>query len=701
MGNRNRPLTRRTVLAISAGGFSFTSSSAQEKPHLRVGGNYSRQFEDWLTRQAEGYWNQREKEIAGLDAAGIQKRQEFVRKTMLDLIGGLPEQKTPLNPKVTGGFTRENYRVENIIFESQPGFHVTGNLYIPITGHGPYPAVLGVAGHSTNGKASSTYQSAFIELAKRGFVVFAIDPPGQGERLEYFVSSIDRSVVGVGVPEHNMAGLQCLLTGHTFARYEIWDGIRAFDYLLTRPEVDPNRLAVAGNSGGGTQAAYLGVFEPRLAAVVSSCYMTRWRELWSGPGPQDAEQIFPRFIEKGLDFSDFMLADPTRPFLMTTAIQDFFPIDGARLTFRQSQRLFDLLGGGEKAGYFEYDDTHGWSRPRREAAYRWLGKWLQQSETDGKESIFQTEEESLLYATETGQLSTSISSETVRSLNQKYLSQRTPTRKALTTDLIQQAIGLKQLPEKPESLLFRREIHNSHWIEKTELFTEDRVKIPATLLVPGRLEETAKAVLFTTSFDKSADPDIQELVEAGHIVLVVDPRGIGESYQMPDRSGYTQAYQLSARAMLLGRNLVEIQTADLLAASRFLLARPECKNRPLTLYAKGETAPAALFAASLTDSIHELILERSILSYRSVVDADIHYHLERTVIPGILHSLDLPDVMKALKQKLILVSPVHPNGTPLLSSEARRVLKNYEITFTNVTRGEGWRLKSTLKNLFF
>jgi pimeloyl-ACP methyl ester carboxylesterase len=345
------------------------------------------QFEAWLTREAEGHWARREFAIQGLStAAEIRERQGYVRRTMLELIGGLPTEKTPLNARVTGSFAREGYRVENVIFESEPGFQVTANLYLPTVGQGPFPAILGVAGHSVNGKASATYQAAFIGFVRQGFAVLAFDPPGQGERLEYLDPETGRSRPGAGVAEHNMAGLQTLLTGQTLARYFVWDGIRAFDYLLTRPEIDPRRIAVAGNSGGGTQAAYLAVFEPRLAAVVSSCYMTRWRELWAGPGPQDAEQVFPGFVQKGLDFGDFALAYAPRPFLMTTAIRDYFPIAGARMTDKQNQRLFDLLGQSEKAGYFEFDDTHGWSQPRREAAVRFLAKSLQGRETEGREA---------------------------------------------------------------------------------------------------------------------------------------------------------------------------------------------------------------------------------------------------------------------------------------------------------------------------
>ncbi|HNY42379.1 MAG TPA: acetylxylan esterase, partial [Bryobacteraceae bacterium] len=377
-------------------------------------------FDAKLTKRAEALWEARERAVAELKTPKqIQERAARARAWMLDSIGGLPDRKTPLNARITGVFPRDGYRVENVVFESLPGFRVTANFYVPTTGPGPFPAILGVAGHSVNGKASATYQYAWIGMVKRGYAVLAFDPPGQGERLETLDPVTLRSRAGVGTPEHIQAGLQCLLTGTTIARYFVHDGIRAFDYLLTRPEVDPNRIAVAGNSGGGTQAAYLAALEPRLAAAVSSCYMTRWRELWSGPGPQDAEQIMPGMVASGVDFADFALAASPKPYLMTTAIQDFFPIAGARATYQEIVRHYEHLGVSQAAGYYEYDDTHGWSQPRRQAAARFLDKFLMNRETDGAEPPIAPEPESLLYATPTGQLQTSFGSETVASLNLK------------------------------------------------------------------------------------------------------------------------------------------------------------------------------------------------------------------------------------------------------------------------------------------
>lgn len=414
--------------------------------------DYRQQFERWLTAEAMHHWEARDREIAALHTReAIAARQVKIRETALELIGGLPSRKTPLEARVTGSLVREGYRVENVIFESQPGFKVTANLYLPTTGRGPYPAVLGVAGHSTNGKASATYQRAFLGFVRRGIAVLAYDPPGQGERLEYFDAATGTSRVGIGVGEHQMAGVAALLTGQSIARHFIWDGIRAVDYLLTRPEIDPARIAVAGNSGGGTQAAYLALFEPRLANVISSCYMTRWRELWAGPGPQDAEQVWPGFVSRGLDFGDFALALAPRPFLITSAIRDYFPIAGARSMYRETLRLFDQLGGGAKLGFFEYDDTHGWSRPRREAASRWLEKFFLGRDSDGAEGEFETEEESLLYATPGGQLALAGGSRTMLDLARERLRELVLARRPVSLDGVREAVGWVEPAAAPRS----------------------------------------------------------------------------------------------------------------------------------------------------------------------------------------------------------------------------------------------------------
>jgi pimeloyl-ACP methyl ester carboxylesterase len=387
-------------------------------------------LETWLNSEAEKRFAERDQAIASIDS----KVKVILRSARARL--GLPLQGIPakasLKAKVTGRFQRDGYTVENLTFESLPGFVVSANLYLPKQRSGKVPAILGVAGHSINGKANGTYQKAWIGFVRRGWAVLAYDPPGQGERLEYFDATLGKSAVGPGVPEHNMAGLQCLLTGRPLAQYFVQDGIRAIDYLLTRPEIDPERIGVAGNSGGGTQAAYLAAVEPRLRAAVSSCYMTSWKQLWKSPGPQDAEQILPGLLERGFDFADFAYAHPTRPFLITSAIQDYFPIKGARDAHAEMKRLSSLLDLPTKFGFFEYDDTHGWSQPRREAAVRWFSRWFDGRETDGVEAPSETEEDKALQVSVKGLVTV----KSVADLNRGHAAElrkkwQAPTQKAL------------------------------------------------------------------------------------------------------------------------------------------------------------------------------------------------------------------------------------------------------------------------------
>ena len=464
-------------------------------------------------------------------------------------MGGFPE-KTALNPRITGRLDREGYRVELLVFESMPNFYVTANVYVPTATPGPFPAILGTAGHSATGKAIGNYQQAWIGLVKRGFLVLAFDPPGQGERLEYFDPKLKGSTVGMGTREHNMTGAQCLLTGTTYARYETWDGIRALDYLLTRADVDPKRVGVAGNSGGGTQSAYLAAVEPRLAASVISCYMTNWEQMWASLGPQDAEQNFPGFLSAGLNFGDFMIAFAPRPVTMLTGTRDYFPIAGGHATYEEVKRVFGVMDAAAHAGFYEHDSEHGWNQPRREATTRWMMKWLQGKDDDATEPAIQIEPEATLNATPTGQLATSFGGETVRSINaalaRSLFAKRTAagiTDAAQLRALVARTLNLPARSLPPSVAEKGSDSDDGLHASKFLIESEPGVRIPALLFgssAPGK----RPAVIYIDAKGKMADPGaIRKLVDAGSLVLAIDPRRLGrERYRRvrpasPPRSG--------------------------------------------------------------------------------------------------------------------------------------------------------------------
>jgi predicted peptidase len=230
----------------------------------------------YLTGQAFNLLKERTDAVSGLNTlSGWQQRQNQIKETLLEIVGPFPE-KTPLNAKTLRTIEKDGYRIEHIVYESQPGFYVTSSMFIPdgLRKKSKAPVVIYCSGHSDEGYRSAIYLHVIANLVKKGFIVFAFDPVGQGERLEYFDPKTGKSTVGGPTTEHSYPGAQAFITGSSQARYMIWDGIRAVDYLLTRKEVDPARIGITGRSGGGTQSAYIAAVDDRIYAAAPECYIT-------------------------------------------------------------------------------------------------------------------------------------------------------------------------------------------------------------------------------------------------------------------------------------------------------------------------------------------------------------------------------------------------------------------------------------------
>ncbi len=177
----------------------------------------------------------------------LAARQARMRKDFLAALGGLPP-RTPLDVRTTGTIVAEGgVRIEKVLFASQPGFWVSGNVYVPSAAafKPPYPGLIVPCGHTDNGKAAPGYQRAGILGAQAGFVTLVYDPADQGERVEEPARASWRG--------HNWSGALADRLGWSFARFRVWDAMRALDCLQSRGDVDPARLCVYGISGGGTR----------------------------------------------------------------------------------------------------------------------------------------------------------------------------------------------------------------------------------------------------------------------------------------------------------------------------------------------------------------------------------------------------------------------------------------------------------------
>ncbi|UCF36106.1 MAG: acetylxylan esterase, partial [Acidobacteriota bacterium] len=351
-------------------------------------------------RRVETEADQRRQALATKEDA--ERYVKEVRKKIQDSFGPWPA-KTPLNPRITGVVERDSFKIEKVIFESRPNFLVTANLYIPTGREFPLPGVVGTCGHSSNGKAEGAYQSFAQGLVRQGYVVLLYDPIGQGERLQYPDDEL-KSEIGVGVREHLYGGNQQFLVGEFFGAWRAWDGIRALDYLLTRPEVDPDRVGVTGNSGGGTMTTWLAGLDNRWAMAAPSCFVTTFRRNLENELPADTEQCPPRALALGLDHSDWLAAMAPRPTIILAKERDYFDARGAETSYWRLRKLYSLLGAEQNVGLFIGPTTHGYSQENREAMYRWFNQTNSISES-GQEPALVMEEDETLQCTPEGQVS--------------------------------------------------------------------------------------------------------------------------------------------------------------------------------------------------------------------------------------------------------------------------------------------------------
>jgi len=651
-----------------------TVAAAQDDRALQ----FLRDHTDYAGLRNQLAQHERQRAMALLDAreasalswtkAEVQARKATIRESLIRALGGLPD-RTPLNARVTGTIQADGYRIEKIIFESQPRFYVTANLYVPTRGTGPFPAILFPLGHEEGAKAHGTWQQILVTFVKKGYVCLAWDTLGQGERGQLYDEDFEASKVIRSTTEHTILGTQTLLSGDSLARYTVWDGIRALDYLVSRPEVDPKRIGCTGNSGGGTHTAYLSALDDRIQVAAPSCYITSWRRLLQTIGPQDAEQCLPPSLAEGLDHADFIHAFAPKPFLILSGVRDFFSITGARESYAEAQRVYGLLGASANIAMTEADDGHGFSQPRRLAAYRWFDRWLKGDDKETMEDPVTPRLEEDLWATATGQVQTSLGGETVFSLNRARA--RSFEHGMPTPDLVRRLIGYEAAAGLPAVKPFGVLTRSGYRIEKLVYSSEPGIEIPAVLYLPDGPPNKRSAVVYVDGRGKAAGAaDVEALVRQGLIVLSIDVRGFGETRNLGDDNGsdwprYFGDYKSAMTALLTGSTLIGGRVRDISRAVDLLAARPDVDAARIFGAARGGGGPALLHAAALDPRLRRIALDRTLESYRSVVSQRLHRDVFEHVVPGVLRHYDLPDLAAIMAPRPVtIIDASDPLGFP-------------------------------------
>jgi dienelactone hydrolase len=634
-----------------------------------------------LNSQAFDLLEKRQAVIRALKTAQDWKaRQATVRAALESVVGPFPP-KTPLNARTIAATRKEGYAIEKVVFESIPGFYVTGCLFLPDNRDPKAPAILNVIGHTDMSFRAPSYQLLILNLVKKGFIVFAMDPIGQGERLQYYDPALKRSAVGGATTEHSYFGRQCLLAGSSAARYFIWDGIRAIDYLVSRPEVDAARIGVTGLSGGGTQTSYIAAMDERVAAAAPANYIAGFRRLLASIGPQDAEQNFNGGILHGIDHADFLEVRAPRPTMVVATTRDFFSIQGTRETFAEASGAFRLLGAADHLTMVEDDFEHGYTKKTREAVYRFFQQYLNNPGSAADEEIPPLPAAELT-VTVTGQVSDSLGGETVFTLNgvqaAKLAVQLEDSRRNLPSHLERVRADARRISgyraaDNPAAIVFRgRYPRDGYQIEMYVLPGEGKNLIPALYLVPnGAGRKPGLVYLHPEGKAAAVAPggEGELLVRQGFAVLLPDLAGVGENGRVGDPVAFL--------AQQIGRSIAGVRAAEIVQCVRFLRGRDEIDEASVGAIARGDMAIPLLHAAALEPSIMRIALLEAPISYLLAVTNRFYQLDPGALVANVLTAYDLPDLAASLAPRALLIA----NPVDQLQKPARPevVEKGFEV----------------------
>jgi len=606
--------------------------------------------------------------------------QRRMHRFFVDKLGGFP-QRTPLNARVVGREQRDGYRIEKVIFESQPRHYVTAILYLPESDP-PYPGVLVPCGHSSTGKARDLYQRAPIVIAKNGMAAICYDPIDQGERHQ-LIGEDRKPVISASTMGHNLAGVGAILLGRNTATYRTWDGMRAIDYLQSRSEIDPERIGCTGISGGGTMTSYLMALDDRIFAAAPGCYLTSFRRLLDTIGPQDAEQDIHGQIAFGMDHADYVIMRSPKPTLIMTATEDYFDIDGAWHNFRQAKRFYTRQGFAERVDLFETDGKHGFPPAMRVAACRWMRRWLLQVDDAITETDFPIAEEKDVWCTPEGEVMLLPGARSVYDLNVELEDQLAKRRetfwrkndKAKALDEVRRITGIRRLADLPQPTSEKTGTikRDGYRIDKLIIRPEAGMALPALAFVPA--ERNSDTYLYVHAGGKHVDAApggrLDGLARDGHIVLAVDLRGIGETSR-GDKHRYSShlgpAWREVMTAYLLGTSYLAMRAEDVLNCARFMATYESGQeSNRVHLISVGRTGPPALHAAALEpESFTSGGFENCLISWDNVVRTPLAMNQFESTVHGALTTYDLPDLLRTLPaDKFTAVEPLDAAEKPV------------------------------------
>ena len=625
------------------------------------------------------------------DAVAWQRRRPEVERAFRKAIGleVLPE-RSPLHARTTARHDMGDYTIENVIFESRPGFLVTANLYRPkAAALGKRAAILCPIGHYlTDGKRAVDVQSRCIKLARMGFVVLTYDAIGQGER------NISGNI-------HHEAGYALLPLGQTIAGWMVWDSMRGIDYLLTQPDVDPQRIGVTGNSGGGLNTLFTAALDDRVRAAVVVGFTFEFNNWLKYAGAHCTCTHLPGMF-RGMEWFEIAGLIAPRALMMLHGDHDgIFPISGARRAGHATEAIYALTGHPGEARFTELaGQPHAYSRPYRETMYGWmaahlLGEGSGEPIPEGDVHPLDEKDARLRCDPEGGIMSHSPT--VVQLARQEAMDAIAKMPVSITdknrTTYEEWTRTLTLAPHIPPCYLAphagKATPVPSGVLEKISFVSEDGEPILGLLWLPAQRTAPARTVIIADSRGKQAVAQsdlVRPLLESGMAVFAVDLRGRGETlgHMGPD---WDTNFRLVANQIEFGQPLAGRRAFDLLRTVDYVSSRRDLASEGLAVVGLGDDALPALLAAVADTRIQSVVVSGYFHSFISQMrpmqspgddqgqgwnDAQLKgilrtsdYEIDLgSVIPSALLTVDVPDLVALVAPRKVLFCQARDNAAP-------------------------------------
>ena len=562
-------------------------------------------LQEYLVRRAAEVTRNNLSDIQNLET--WKQRRPEIRKRVLYTLGLDPmPAKTPLHPRITGELQRDGYRVQNVVFESMPGLYVTGNLYLPLASTGKFPAVVYVSGHAPGPwGAKVQYQHHGIWFARHGYAAIVLDTVEFGE------------VPGIHHGTHDLGMWYWHSLGYTPAGAEVWNAIRALDYLETRPEVDAKRAAVTGISGGGAVTWFTAAVDERFQAAASVCgTWTVGQHVAHNAVYENCDCIY--FINPfQYDLPTIGALIAPRPFKLLSARRDVsFPQAGYHEAYRLTRRFYEIYGMADRLIEFDYDAPHQDILPFRKEADEWINRWIKNDSTPFEEGDIAREpgeKLTVLAAAPENPLNAQLHKRFIKTAelkSWKTLKAWNSRREELLREMKDKVFGGFPQNKVPFEVWKSKE---GGWTSRyadsfnVEFTTEAGIRVTGQLFVPREGKASHPALIYVKGAEDVIYPvDFDLLLPAftNHVILVLQPRAV----DYPGVSNLKMT-DIRMKSALIGSTVESMQLWDILRSIDYLVEAEGLKLSGISLYGRKQMGALALYAAALDARVSRVILD--------------------------------------------------------------------------------------------